>query len=260
MATAWNPNAATTLGLETFFTAEGEALIAGGAAAATTFDSTVSQTIDTITLFLAGAEEDPSTVLLEVFTAGTEDNAAEDITTSTFRPIDDLQIGGVDSEGSTWIEGSTAGGLGSLGTTNLYTAIDEATLDVDDWITYNGTRAARKRYRFNVGTAGGNWPASQRVVGGRVKLVINRESVNGRLEVGYYNGTSTYRLGTVTATPQRRTVTIQWPEYNPATGLPWTRAEIQALASGSAIQLRTVGVGKQKRLRVYQAWLELLWV
>lgn len=91
-------------------------------------------------------------------------------------------------------------------------------------------------------------------------IVANRQDAAGQLRVSYYDGTRAYTLGTITATKERRTFRVRWPEYNPATGLPWTQTEIAALDSTAGIQLQPVNVNKRKPLIVYQAYLNLDWI
>lgn len=244
VATDWNPSSPNTLGLQAFFTQQGEQQLPG----AVTFTSTAAQTIDTLNVPLTTTGD--ATVMAEVYVAGDEIPTGT-VRTTTYRPNDDLQIGGNDSENNSWL-------TQALGTTNLYQQIDESTLDPSDYIFYFGTQNPGKRYRFNVGSAA--WGASRRVLGGEVVIVANRQDSAGQLRVSYYDGTRAYTLGTITATKERRTFRIRWPEYNPATGLPWTQAQIAALDSTAGIQLQPVNVNKRKPLIVYQAYLNLDWI
>lgn len=253
--TDYNPNAATTVGLEFTPTVNAEQRIAAGAAGAVTITSTVAETggnaIDLLAVPLSVAGGD-ATVIAEVYESG--DETPGTITTTTYRPTDDLQIGGVDSESSAWI-------TNALTTTNLYNRVDESTLDVSDWIAYFGTKNSRRRWRAQFGTGG--WAADRRIVGGRIKIVASRAEVGGTLEVSYYDGTNTYRLGQVSVGTKRRVLSVPFPEYNPATGMPWTQGNITALAAAgtAAIQIRPGrAVGRNKLLKIFQMYLELDWI
>lgn len=248
--TQWNPNSTTTVGLEWLPTQQGDAPLP----AAATFPSTAAETggaaIDTITAPL-GVTGDSLRAIMEVYEAG--DEVPGSVSTQIYRPTDDLQIGGDDSEDDSWL-------TQALGTTNLYQSINEATPDDSDFILYFGPQSPGKRYRFQVGS--GAWAAGRRVTGGFVRIRANRLDATGRLQVSYYDGTEAHILGTITVTENIRNFSVPWPEVNPGTGYPWTQAQIQDLAAGgtSAIQLRPINVNKQKSLRVRQAYLSLDYV
>lgn len=248
--TTWNPNAPSTLGIEWFPTREGEARISGGSVAAQQFRSTAAETIDTLEARLASTGGDCK-MIAEIYTADAE--VPGSVTTSTFRPTDDKQIGGNDSESQAWVSSS-------LAVTNLFGFVDEDPIDITDWVTYFDARAPRYRWRVQFGTGG--WGASRRIVGGGIHIVADREEVNGGLQVSYHNGTNAYKLGNVTVTTKRQELIVPFPEFNPATGLPWTQADITSLAalSTASIQIRPTNANKQKRLFIYQLWLELDWV
>jgi hypothetical protein len=240
MATDWDPGSPDSIGLSFFPTQQGEQQLP----AAVTFASTATETVDALHVYLD--HTDDAYVLAEIYVSGDEVPGA--VTTDIFRPNADLA-----NQANAWLNES-------LSTSNLYQSIDEATADDTDFILYFGPQSPAKYYRFNVATAGALWPANQRVIGGFVRIRARRIDANGQLYVSYFNGTTAYRLGTITVTQDIQNFNIPWPEYNPATGLPWTRAEIQALDGAAGIQLKPKNVNKRKSLRVYQAYLSLDWV
>jgi hypothetical protein len=241
--TEWSP-VATTTGLPWFPTQQGDQPFP----AAVAFPSTATETIDQVTAPL-GATGGGLTAIAELYETG--DEVPGDVSSQTYNPTDDLQIGGDDSEDNSWL-------TEALGTTNLWQSINDS--DDNTFILYFGPQSNGKRYRFQVGTSG--WPANRRVVGGFVRIRANRLDATGRLQVSYYNGSAAYTLGTITVTENKANYNIRWPELNPATGYPWTQAEIVDLSSSgaSAIQLRPINVNKRKSMRVRQAYLSLSYV
>lgn len=242
--TTWNPNASETLGLEAFFTQQGDQQLP----VAFTFTSSVAETVDSITLPL-GLTGGDATLLVEIFVAGDEVPGA--VSTQVYRPNSDLTIGGNDSEDNSWL-------TQALGTTNLYQSIDETTVSDTDYVFYFGPQNPPDRYRHNIGSAA--WAANRRVVGGFERVRARRQDATGQLEVAYYNGTAGFKLQTVTVTKKWQNFNVPWPEYVPGTGLPWTQTEIAALDSTSGIQFRTKNVNKRKILQVSQAYTSLDYV
>lgn len=240
----WNPNSATTVGLEWFPTVQGDAPLP----AAVTFPSGATETIDTLTVPL-GVTGDSLTAIAEVYEAGDEVPGA--VSTQIYRPTDDLQIGGNDSEQDSWA-------TEALGITNLWQSINEATVDDTDFIGYIGPQSLDGRYRFNVGS--GAWAAGRRVTGGFVRIRANRIDATGRLRVSYFDGTTAHTLSTITVDERKRNYDVRFPEINPGTGYPWTQAQIVALSTTSAIQIRPLNLNRNKTIHVYQAYLSLNYV
>jgi hypothetical protein len=236
--TLW-PAVATTTGLPYFATQQSDAALP----AAVDFASTTTETIDSVTLPI-GMTGDEARLQLEIYEQG--DTVPGAVSTQIYRPNADLS-----NQDNTWVNQA-------LATTNLYQSIDEATANDSNWVGYLGPQNPGKQYTFNVGSAA--WAAGQRVVGGFVRIRANRQDTTGRLRVSYYDGSDAYSLGTITVPESKQNLNVPWPETNPATGFPWTRAQIQALDSTAGIRLTPVNVNKQKPLRVYQAYLSLDYV
>lgn len=244
----WSPNAPDTLGLEWFPTKTGEQLISGGSTGAVRFTATSTETIDYVVANVAPASDGRGNYIAEVYSVNNP--AVSAVATATYRPNATQN-----NASNAWVKwnGST------FSTTDVHQAIDEPTFAASDWITYFDRMAQRYGVRFEYGTA--SWAAGRRVVGGRISFVTRREERNGRLDVYYYKGGESYWLGHVIATTERRTVSVPFPEYNPATGYPWTQAEIQELdTSTAAIRIRPRGVNKHKRLFIFQHWIDIEYV
>lgn len=228
MANNWNPFAPAIVGNETFFTiGSTDRLAPSQPGLAQGFNSTVTQTVDSIELALASnpAVTDPLFTLWEIFTQGNEDPGT--LQTVEYPPNVDETIG-------SWTDP-----LG--GTTNLWAFIDDAVVfppvGTDYIITIGGALTA---YRASVDSSA--FPLTARVSRLSVRAVVgldpNRSSTIPR----------TFRLslfhqpsGTTYDPPGNTFVNngfapnpceVSCGEINPVTGLPWSPTDVRSFDSG----------------------------
>lgn len=237
----WNPTSGLT-GLEWPVVKQtGTLLSTENAGAAAEFDSSATETIDTVAVYLDRVTGAPQ-LRLDIFDVS---NLPETVQTDTFRPNEDVAINAVRDDGG--------------GSTNLWAAIDETTLDTSDYLTSSG---GTNTYTFRVASTGGLTPTSPRVGKVRVKVVVENTTssedyaFNVKLDIGAAtytsdnlpSGSSTSKSDGVT------TITFEWAD-NPDTGDAWTESDIQTFDSTWEVRFEVGDTSTTWRL--YQAWMEV---
>lgn len=229
MANNWSPNSPAVLGNETFPTIGGSIPIAQSQAGmAQGFNSTVTQTVDSIELAVASnpSVTDPLHTLWELFVQGNEDPGTLQVV--EYPPDADETIG-------SWTDP-----LG--GTVNLFSFIDDAVVfppvGVDYIITIGGGLTA---YRASANS--GAFPLTARVSRISVRAVVgldpNRTSTIPRtFKLSIYHQPS----GVVYEPPGNTFVNnglapnpieVSMGEINPVTGLPWTPLDVRDFDGGN---------------------------
>lgn len=226
-------------------------------AAAGAIPSTATETVTTATLPLVDIVGTP-TLILDVYDPATPTGA---LTTTTYRPNEDASAPAI-TNAATFV-GSPTNTAG-----NRYQNIDEATLDTADYLDFNSgaTTPGTGTYGFRVASAAGFGAGSQTVSEVRVKAIITRTLTISYSSVTYAlyynNGSTEYLFGTpqsfgvVTLTGQ--TITFS-TTTNPATGRPWTEAEVQAFDSTANFRLLITPTNQGDRSQIFQVFAEVDW-
>lgn len=248
MAVDWNPNSPGIDGLEWLPSNAGVRVINGPSkTTAFKFRSTAAETLKWLHIYsplVNTIKPRSGSWLIEIFASGNEIPGA--VSTLTTRPSA-TNLGTSEWEASAGTH---------------HSCVDEATLDVQDYVQYVGTYQQKQRIAFTYGSGLGSWPANRRIVGGRIVVVANRSEASGRLICGI-TGTSkgNYGFADITIDTEIREYQVPFPEINPSTGYPWTESDVDSgLALGDWIFWKPVGIGKHKPLRIYQTYLELDYV
>lgn len=243
----WNPWNPLTVGMEWVPRVNpAKALDNDGTAWAARFVSSVAETIDQVQLYVSAV---PSTarIAVEVFERG--DEPCGTMTTETFRPSADVSnTNPVVPTGALW---RNAAGTTAAGT--LFQSIDEATLDVADFLDAPGSAyGAELRMRF--GTTA--FAAGRRATQIRVKAVVASYS-NQLLGFRIRNTTTGAEWqDEVAYGPGQATVTFTFPEINPWSLYPWTPTDIDGFASVYEIAIYHPTTNPQVS-RVLQLWMEV---
>lgn len=236
----WNPGHANgTQGMEWLPFLSGVVTLDGPTkAAAVSVLQTVSQAIPSVKLPISALPTRGGVYVVEAF--DNETGVVGTITQQIASPNEDVAgVGAVGAVGWHTDAGST---------TNIYTAIDEVNLNVNDWIEAAGSPA---KYVSRMNT-GGLTMTGRRVTSVRLGFWAHGvgNAVNGEvgLRIGGVDYSRTYAFP---ATPTQYEAV--WYN-NPATGAPWTIADIAAFdtTNGWFIGLRS---GGYVVLRCLQAWM-----
>lgn len=233
----FNPNAPTTFGVEWQVTRQGGTLLsASGDAAAAAFLSSSAQTVTALQAYLSRVVGAPA-LTAEVFATSALPAAVQ---SDVFRPNADDFV-------TNWT-GSPTNTAG-----NLHTNIDEATLDLTDYVTTSTQTATQ--YQVNSAAAA---PLA-RVLSVTVTAVVAAIGGNTDVDLGVEVSGNTYaERATVSASDGPTTLTATFTT-NPATGLPWTQAQVQEFDTSASILYvfgRNVGsVDKATSIRLYQLFM-----
>lgn len=218
----WNPNAPDPVGLEWHPTRQGSSPIdAATRATLQRIPSTVAQTIGSVRVYMPGGVG--GRYWLEVYD---EDNALGGVRrTDTFRPNEDVT------------DGLWTNQVGSQ--SNMFQAIDEVTLDVndviltiipDDFLGLISTNAYEGRFGVGVGNLAGQRVLSVNLYGvvldgytgdfglniGGSRFLANTFGTTSREDLFEIEGFNIIQLG-------------KHFSSNPLTGRPWTIAEVESL-------------------------------
>ena len=244
----FNPNATTVLGPE-FRPASEKALnVPGiGTGYAMVLPSTGVETVDEIHLGVdsvyVGAAGTSPLGLVEIFEAG--DEIPTGITSTIFRPNEDVAIAGWRDEGG--------------GSTTIFDGIDEATLDLADYIESGGLG---DDYDVRFATAAAL--AGQRILGVELFLVgentagapsIVEVSFSGatNLPIGVASGNNTVSFGTSDNVKSETFVLTEQKDGALSDPIDiWRISDITDLDASTHVRIRQTGVGN---LRVYQVYL-----
>lgn len=273
MATDWNPNSPDVIGLEWFPVVQGERVLnANGKSAALRIRSTATETIEQAwipTPVDMQQKVGKGRWLMEVYEEG--DELPGRVRTATYYPNNvtanaddawkDQDADPIPVDEHTPSDTEDA----------LHGSISEVDYSAATYIQYTGTYQQRSVLRVCFDTTHSQydpigdaaWASGRRVVGGRLVVIANRSEGAGRLLFTYRPPPphANFALGAVTLDEEFRTYEIPWPELNPATGLPWTKDDIDDLDTGGAsIRVKPISIGKHKPARIYQMYLELDYV
>lgn len=217
MSVDWNPNTTETLGLERSWpSAKSFALDAATKVLGMSLDQSVSQVIGTIRVPVSSIPVRGGRYALEVYDGETAVGSSPATTsTLTARPNEDVD--GVSS---------TEWRTQASGTSNIYTTIDESTLDLADYI-HNPTGIFTEVYygRMNTGSLS---LTGKQILAVRLKVVMARTGGLGvRAVMGLNIGGTDYSIGQLTPSTSPKTYTAEWL-VNPSTGAPWSIADVQS--------------------------------
>lgn len=235
----WNPSKTATLGLEWFPTAQGStALDAAAKIAGTSFDQTASVAIPTILVPNVGLPIRGGVFGVEVYD---NENAVSD------SPVITTIAPGVDVSRTGWVTQSG-------GTTNLFAGIDDGaypTVNTADYVSVSGTSGTYVG-RFTTATLTGKRILAVRM---RVYVFVGPTGVFiPSLRIGGVD----YNTGVPVGPRNAGWVTITW-NYNPATRLPWTIADITALNTTNGFSLSgQTQAGVWSSVVVYNIALEVI--
>lgn len=250
MANDWNGGTSPgTIGLLFFPDDVRSGVITPTRALALTVPSTQTQTLANLYVGIAASGQ----ALLEVYTAGAEIPGA--VTTDTFRPSADA------------FNGSSAWENQAGSTSNIYQSIDEATLDLADYIVSTAPFSSPSDYGMNFPTSG--WGTGRRVLGGRLNFVAGvsgntpgRMNVRSALASPPASSVPGFaRTVTLTSEPTFYSIPFGEVAETPTSGLDtWFEATVESMAAGSTTFYFSSVSGTSVGLTVYQVWLEIDWV
>lgn len=244
MATDWNGGVAPgTIGLTWFPNQIGGTPSSQSRGIAQTFTSTATESIANVWV---GFDQRSASGYwcLDVFEAGDEVPGA--VTQSAFVPT-------ADEVNSANLWQNSAGN-----STNLWSYIDNGVVSPTTYITYAGSYTQKGTYAFNIGT--GAWGAGRRVL--NMTFTFSAAAIAqavGRLQVIYRGSATNYVLGSVSLTSSVETFSFAVGELNPDTGLPWSQADIVALASTAGFGWKALS-GATTQMQVYDASVQINWV
>lgn len=231
---AWSSSTARG-GLDFMPTLDAGVLVGSGRDILAHIPGTVGESIGDLSFDAAQVGGAPE-LLVEVLNKATL--ASSTTTTGTFRPNEETASLNVTGTPTNTAVGRVA-------------AVDEAVLDLTDYITMSGAT-----WNFRIGSGAWNPAGTQRIQALRVKAVAQATSSTNvaNLQVRY-NGLDLFGGG-YNIDNTRQTVTFE-AALNPSTNLPWTEAEIVALDVSATLQLYHQGLSA---LKVYQVWVEVDYV
>lgn len=206
-----------------------------------------TESIDKQSVYVA-AVAGTARYVMEVRPLAAAEDPAE--TTFTYHPNEDVIV--------TTLTKST-GGAAAVGT--AYPLIDDPTLDVSDYLETSANNAEWAG-RVNVGSGGLAGKQIERVELHAVVQVISGSQGQTSGSFWYLNigGVKYNSPGAVTITQTREEKVVSW-DYNPATGLPWTIADVELFDVSDEIGLPGLGwISGQLSVRIFDVWLDVVTV
>lgn len=248
MTVEWNPDSTPTKGLQPFWpTAKSFALDSGALLLGMSLDQSVAEAITSILVPVKSIPVRGGLYCLEVYD-GEDGTASPLVEAEWFTAVPNEDVSGVST---------TSWSARTSGTTNIYQKIDDypSSPNVGDAI-YTPTKAAAT-YAFRVNTA------SLVLTGKRIlglwlsvgTIASSAAAAGATVTIGLNIGGTDYPGGTFVATYPSSQEAAVW-YANPATGLPWTIADIQAFdAAGAYFYITNVVSGKE--VIVYEAGVDI---
>lgn len=201
---------------------------------------------DDIAVYLRGVSGSP-VLTCEIIKVSDITAASAVTTTDTFRPSADLNVSNAEHAGG----GTSA---------PFYVDVDESSLSLVDYMANNA--ATTSTWIFNV--ASGGFSTGRRVLGVTIHMVVQCGSSASPLVI-----TPTYQApgGAAHTLPAQfvpfssgvTTISATW-DTNPATGAPWTVADVTALASTGGVGFVSIAPTAALGIQLYQAWVTVDWV
>lgn len=242
----FNPGTTATKGLQWPVDTESSVTLdAVTKAACMSILQTTAQNIGTVRVWVGEKPTNGGSYELEVY--DNETAVPANLATTAYRPNEDVAIGA----GWTGVPTNTAG--------NRYTNIDEAVLDLADYLQYLATSSSAVSSRFRLATAG--VLTGKRIHSVTLNAVCEMTAgTDGRLGMelspsGAVGGVlSAQSLGPGVVTLQRVYT------YNEQSGRAWTLADLQALDGAGHFDLQARFPSGSGTLRVYQVWIDVVYM
>lgn len=245
----WNPNSTPTKGLEaTPYQQQSTSIDSAAAAMIAAVPSLASESIGAVRLYI------PTVVLpgkyeLEITADGDEVIGA--VTTSTAVPNEDVTRTNMETQ--------------SGGTTNLYQTIDEAVGGALDSNYITGEFGTTKLYEGRLAVGSGNY-TGRRILKVALRWWIKNTGTSSKSDAGsglVIDGTnydettgSASQTGTFAVNAGRQYHWIEWT-VNPATGEPWTIADIERFDTSDEFRMNIVSGYNGTLFAIEQVWLEV---
>lgn len=239
----WNPDAPGVLGLQAPFVVESAyAVDSPSKAAGAAVLSHSAETIDKASMY-AAAVAGTAGYVMEVWPLLTAE--APEPSTSTFRPNEDVVATNLKIQ---------TGAAATVSTS--YPTIDEPTLAISDYLKTDVGAGPVGEWagRVNVGT--GNLTGKQ-ILRVEVHYVAKNSAGVTSSFYAYLNiGGVQYIAPNDHVTETQEEKVAVW-EYNPATGLPWTIADLELFDVSDEIGFYTYALSTAQPVFVYQGWVEV---
>lgn len=236
----FNPDADGVLGLQWPVTVESAyAVDSPTKAAGARVRSHGAETIDKASMY-AAAVAGSAGYLMEVWPVTVTESP--EVTTFTARPNEDVVVTTL----------NRSAGAASVG--NAYPEIDDSILSLTDWLTPNTSGTAE--WAGRVATGSGNFTGEQ-ILRLEVHVVAANDDPTSHSDLNCYVniGGTKYLAAQQNISYTQTEFVFVW-EYNPATGLPWTIADIEAFDTSDEIGFSWSDGGSFNSY-IYQAWAEI---
>lgn len=237
----WNPSSTALLGLEWFpLRRDGLRLTNTARALGIAIPSTVAESIDQVAIYVDDVVDMPL-LQLQVFAAASLPQVAA---TATYRPNESP----ADTANQTGVPTNVVG--------SKYQNIDEAALDQTDYVQFTQPVQNPTSWDFRVASAAGI--GTDLVTAVRVKAWVKVTAGSYNVDVKLRVGSTDYEIGGRTVSNADGLTLIEAvAPTNPATGVAWTNAEIQAFDATSLVRLTFFSPGAGSIIQLSQAWMEV---